>query len=1206
MALSYSRSLFWKLFTPFAILLLLSFVAAAVFLPALIQGNAEREAIAAGKDTVRQFKALRTYYTDNVVAKVLARGTLRVDSEHLGKDDTVPLPATMIHDLSAMLRESGTTLKLYSPYPFPNRGARTLDGFGQEAWAFLRANPEQTFSRIESLDGKTVVRVAMADRMNRQACVACHNSLPTSPKRDWKLGDVRGVLEVDSSRQLATGRNVVFQLFAAFGATLILLSLLLRLFYQRAIGRPLDIALAAARTLTEGSVDKVRAAEAIANGDLERDIALARALRIAPAAISRDEAGQLLTSVVELGAAQMALDQAFRSMTASLRASRDENEARNWIKSGQNELNNLMRGEQELALVADKVLSFLAERIGAGAGALLLYQEERATLCLVASYAILRGMPIGAQVALGQGLVGQAAKERKTLLVTEVPPDYLPLGSVLGNAAPACLVVLPLLHGANLVGVIELAGFRRFTAAELALLDTATEAIAIGFEVSLSRQRSSDLLEETEQQSEELRVQQEELQQSNEELEERAELLVRQRQQIEARNAEIEAASLELRHKAEQLQVASAYKSEFMANMSHELRTPLNSMLILSGLLKENKNAALSPKQVEYATTINTAGKDLLNLINDILDLSKVEAGQVEFHVEDAVAEDLCIALRQLFDDSARQKGLRFAADCDAALPPLVRVDVQRTLQVLKNLIGNAIKFTERGQVALRLFLPEPADNPLPVAALACAVSDTGIGVPAAKREVIFDAFKQADGGISRNYGGTGLGLSISLQLARGMDGALTLDSEEGRGSTFTLYLPLAGAPTPAPAPRQAHAPLAPAPAHERERMAANGRSILVIEDDPAFAGILADFVRAHGFAAIVAGDGESGVALAGHFVPSAIVLDVRLPRLDGWDVMLRLKQNPATRHIPVHFISCTEQGERAMEMGAVGFVSKPVSVAQLNQVIGTIEAALDTALRKLLIVEDDVDQAASLSALLAERGLAISVAASGRDAIALLEAEHFDCLVLDLGLPDMSGVALLAQLQQMEQARRIPVIVHSGCALSAAQESELRRYAARIIVKDAHSPARLLNEVTLFLHMLERGPVAASAAADPVPLDGKLVLIVDDDMRNVFSLTSLLSEHGMAVLEAENGTEALARLAAHPEIGIVLMDIMMPEMDGYECMRRIRADPAHHALPLIAMTAKAMRGDQQKCIAAGASDYIAKPIDTDKLMSLLRVWCRS
>jgi CheY-like chemotaxis protein/signal transduction histidine kinase len=1200
-----SRSIFWKLIAPVSFLLVACGVAAVLWLPGFVQRGAEKEAIEAGQETVRQFNILRKYYTDNVIAKVLSKSELKVSFDHLDDANAVPLPATMILDLSTLFRESGTTLKLYSPYPFPNRRERQLDKFGEDAWVYFQSNPEKTFSRVESVDGQTVVRVATADRMVTQACVACHNSLASSPKKDWKLGDVRGVLEVDSSRQLANGERIVIQVLATLGAMLVLLAVLLRLLYVRSIARPLAMALDSARAMTAGGVEKVRAVEAIADGELEQELSIAAPLEIDRTALADDEIGQLLKSVLGMSDVQRALDQSIGKMTASLRAGRSAEQARDWLKSAQNELNTLMRGEHETRALAERVLFFLADRSGAGVAVMFLHDEQAQQLSVAATYAVTRATSLNAHLAPGEGLVGQAVREGRTMLINGVPRDYLPIGSALGSAEPCSVLVVPLLHGDNQVGAIELASFRPFSAAAIELVETVRESIAIGFEVNLARQRTQGLLVGMEEQTEELRVQQEELQQSNEELEERAALLEQQREQIRAKNAEVETASREIWHKAEELQKVSAYKSEFMANMSHELRTPLNSMLILSGLLAENKGQNLTRTQVEYAGTINGAGKDLLNLINDILDLSKVEAGQIQFNYEAATPLALCSAMDAMFHPQAGQKGLAWRTEVDCAVPAQIEIDVQRTEQVLKNLIANAIKFTHEGGVTLRLYLPRPDDNPLAVPAIACAVTDTGIGVPADKRELIFEAFRQADGGISRSYGGTGLGLSISLQLACRMGGSLTLASTPGAGSTFTLFLPLAAA-----TPGAALAPVAPPAAEAAPAWAGAGkRRILIIEDDATFAGVLAHFVQERGFEPLIAADGESGIALAQQTVPSAVLLDVMLPTLDGWAVMRNLKENPATRHIPIHFITCLEERKRAMEMGAVGFVTKPVSAQQLDRVIATVEAALDAALRRVLVVEDNVAEARSILALLSERQMAITLAGSGAQALALLAAERFDCMVLDLGLADMSGFEVLAQMQALEPTRRVPVIVHSGQDLTREQEHELHRYAESIIIKGAKSPERLLNEVTLFLHMLEsqmdpekRRMLRASLDRE-VALDGKKMLIVDDDMRNVYSLSSLLADKGIVVVEAANGREALARLAAHPDICLVLMDIMMPEMDGFEAMRRIRAAPAWRELPVIAMTAKVMKGDQQRCLDAGASDYIAKPIDADKLMTLLRVW---
>jgi CheY-like chemotaxis protein/GAF domain-containing protein/HAMP domain-containing protein len=1178
--------MFWKLFIPFAVVLAISALAAAWFLPLLIQRNAERDAVEAGQETVRQFKALRKYYTDNVVEKVRSSTNLKVNFDHADKPDTVPLPATMILDMSAMLKESGTTLKLYSPYPFPNRRDRVIDQFGQDAWAYLKDNPDRAFTRVEQVEGRTTVRVAMADRMATQACVACHNALPSSPRRDWKLGDVRGVLEVNSSRQLDTGQRVAVQVLVVFGAMLLLLAALLRFLYQRSIARPLKVAVEAARTLTQGSVDKVADAEAIADGKLDRELTRARMPSIDPRSLGGDEAGDLLRSVLGIAKAQQALDEAFRRMTASLRGARDAEARRDWLTSGQNELNRLMRGEQEPEAFGAAVLSFLAERVGAAVGVLYLHDPDADDFYFCAAHAF-PANAAPARAAWGEGVLGQALSARKTTILDNVPAGYLPVASPLGRSDPCSLVVLPLRHGDYVVGAVELGSFRRFTAAESEFLELVQEGIAIGFEVNLARKRGAALLHETEQQGEELRVQQEELEQTNAELEERGD---------------------ELWRKAQELQKVSAYKSEFMANMSHELRTPLNSMLILSGLLKDNKAGNLDARQVEYANTINSAGKDLLALINDILDLAKVEAGEVEFKLAAESLAGLCQSLRELFQPAAEQKGLAFSAVVDPGVGDQVVMDLQRTQQVLKNLLGNAIKFTSSGSVSLRV-TAAPPDNPLGQPALAFTVSDTGLGVAADKRDVIFEAFKQADGGISRHYGGTGLGLSISLQLARRMGGELKLDSEEGKGSTFTLYLPHQPGVAAVAAAPESHA--GPAVPDDRARIGPHDRSILVVEDDLAFARILVDTVRARGFAAIVAIDGESGLALALEHRPTAILLDVMLPRMDGWAVLRGLKGDPRTAAIPVHIVTCLEERTKALGLGAVDLLTKPVSNEQLQAVLASIDGAGPAGPRKLLIVEDDMAESASLVALLSAPDVEVTVAHSGAAAIAHLDDTRFDCVVLDLGLGDIPGTDVLDHVRRSEGGRQVPVIVHSGRALSAEEERELHRHADSIIVKGGVSPQRLLDEVTLFLHMVEsalpRGEAPPGPAVPPsqhdASLENKHVLIVDDDMRNVFSLSSLLADHGMRLLEAENGREALARLDQHPEVDIVLMDIMMPEMDGYEAMRRIRAEARWRELPVIAMTAKAMQGDAQKCLEAGASDYISKPLDPARLLSMLRVW---
>lgn len=1182
--LARSSSLFWKLFLPIGVLLVLCGVVVSALLPVLIRGNAERDAVDAAQATVRQFLVLRKYYTENVAARVLARSDLLVDPDYRNKDNAIPLPATMIHDLSALMQGSGTSVKLYSPYPFPQRRERVSDRFAQDAWNYLQKTPQGVFSRTETIDGKTTVRVALADRMSAQACVACHNSHPQSPRTDWKLGDVRGVLEVNSTREAASAARIASWVVIALGAILVLLAVALRVFYQRNVARPLHRALDAARALAASRAGHVAAVQAVAGGNLEHGFTPAPLPPLDLQGVAHDEAGDLLHSVAALAEAQRSFDQAFAQMTQALRDSNLAERERDWLKSSQNELNTVMRGEQELAAMGQRILTFVAERLGARVGALYADEGQGQGMRLLAGYGLAQGQH-PALVVPGEGLAGQAVRDGRRMLVAEAPPGYLSIASALGSAGPSAVLVLPLQHGRSMVGVMELGAFRAFSEVGLAFVDLCAEAMAIGLEVNITRQRTRALLAETAQQAEELRVQQEELQQSNAELEERADQLERQR---------------------EETQRVSAYKSEFMANMSHELRTPLNSMLILSSLLKENKGHNLSERQLEYAGTIHNAGRDLLNLINDILDLAKMEAGKVDLHIEPVPLAGLCDELAAQFAPQAEQKGLAFSVERLPGTPEVVPMDGQRVQQVLRNLLANALKFTHAGSVALRVSVVGEQ--------LSFAVSDTGIGVAADKQVSIFEAFRQADGSISRHYGGTGLGLSISLQLARKMGGALHLHSREGEGSTFTFMLPLqpvvdgaawqdGAASDGARLAGGSGGASAPAAGDAAAGAGMAGRRILVVEDDPFFAQVLADFVLSRGYQPMVASDGVQGLELARHEAPHAVLLDVMMARMDGWEVMRQLREDPRTSHLPVHFITCLDELQRARDLGALGLLTKPASVEQLAAVFDSIEQAWAATLKRVLVVEDDEGQLSSLAALLAARDVEVVRCRGGKEALQQLQHGHFDCMVLDLGLQDMSGYQVLEELHAKPQLRQLPVVIHSGQDLGREQLRLLNRYARSVIVKGSKSPERLLGEVQLFLHSVEQGGRAVQQEA--AALAGSKVLVVDDDMRNLFSLASLLGERGVQVVEAENGLEALEKLNGEERFDVVLMDIMMPQMNGYEAMRRIRAEPRFKDLPIIAMTAKAMPGDHQKCLEAGASDYLAKPIDTTQLLSLLRVWIR-
>ncbi|MDD2733307.1 MAG: response regulator [Desulfuromonadaceae bacterium] len=1001
----------------------------------------------------------------------------------------------------------------------------------------------------------------------------------------------------------------------------VFISVVTAILITRSVTAPLSRGIEVVKSLAERGEEKAALTEAIANGDLSRDISLSEPLNINIASLTSDESGTLLRSLVSMSETQSMLDKAFARMTEALRRSRDTEQARDWLKTGLNELNLLMRGEQNTEEIADKVLTFLAGYLGAGTGAFYRYDDKEQALELVATFAFSRRKNLSYRFRLGEELIGQASLEKKVICLSNIPPDYLRIGSALGESVPQNIVALPLVHNGQLVAALELGTFKLFSDSELDFLNQAMEGIAIGLGVAHSRQRINELLEQTQQQTEELRVQQEELQQTNEELEERAEMLDKQKLQIQTKNLEIETASAEMRLKATDLEKVSSYKSEFLANMSHELRTPLNSMLILSGLLMENREETLTERQREFATTIHSAGMALLNLINDILDLSKVEAGRLELLYEDAPVSELSESIEELFGPQAEQKGLDFTIVVEEGVPATIRIDEQRTEQVLKNLLSNAVKFTENGAVLFTISAPDGTANPLSVPAIAFSVKDTGIGIEKEKHELIFQAFQQVDGSTSRKFGGTGLGLSISMQLARRMGGCIALESERGEGSTFTLYLPQAGSsgdePVKVPTVLKTAsagsgtvqcAATPPLP-DDRESVVKGGKSILVIEDDLNFARTLMGLVREKGFDCIVAADGPSGIHCADLYAPNAIILDVMLPGMDGWSVMRCLKDNPATRHIPVHFITCLNERQKGMAMGAVGYFTKPVTPGQLEELFSTIEKSVAESMRRLLIIEDNRVEAESLTSLLRERNLEISVAGSGAEAIDILGREQMDCVVLDMGLPDMSGFDLLEHIHRSEKLRSIPVIIHTGRDLSHEEEAKLQHYAKSIIIKGAKGPERLLNEVALFLHQVERDlprekqKMIRAALDKEAMLDGKKVLLVDDDMRNIFSILSVLNDKNMVVIEAENGREALARIREHPDVDIVLMDIMMPEMDGYEAIGAIRRDPRFRTLPIIAMTAKVMPGDQEKCLQAGANDYISKPIDIEKLLSLLRVW---
>jgi HAMP domain-containing protein/CheY-like chemotaxis protein/signal transduction histidine kinase len=994
--------------------------------------------------------------------------------------------------------------------------------------------------------------------------------------------------------------------------------------------------------------------------------------------------GDLTRSIaVEAQGELAALKDNVNQMIANLRETTQKNTEQDWLKTNLARFTRVLQGQRNLEAVSRLILKELAPLVAAQQGVFYLMDatnavgQDEGVLKMIASYAYRERKHLSNQFKVGEGLVGQCVLERERILLTEVPENYIKIGSGLGESTPRNIVVLPVVFEGVVKAVIELASFYRFSEIHLAFLDQLTESIGIVLNTIAAGMRTEELLKQSTSLADELRSQQqeltetnrrlelqahslqaseerlkqqqEELQQTNEELEERSQLLQVQNAEVERKNREIEQAKLALEDRAQQLSLSSKYKSEFLANMSHELRTPLNSLLILARLLADNREGNLDARQVEFAQTIYTAGADLLSLINDILDLSKIESGTMAVDIDEVGLRGVQEFVERTFREGAMDKGLEFSVELSPRLPSTVYTDPRRLQQVLKNLLANALKFTEQGSVALRIdvvkggWSPEVDSLNRAETVIAFAVADTGIGIPTQKQKIIFEAFQQADGTTSRKYGGTGLGLSISREIARLLGGEIRVVSAPGQGSTFTFFLPrtpgaqtlLASgvaprhAPSPrplpvaAPEPEDAAAESAVADVADTSRLAPSvgipddrdliqpgDRVLLIIDDDPPFAKILLDLARENGFRGVVALRGDIGLTLARELRPDAITLDLRLPVVDGWAILDRLKHDPRTRHIPVHVISAVEEGrQRGLRLGAMAYLQKPIDHATLSAALAGVRGFVERRVKNLLIVEDDPTQRAAIVALIGNGDVQSTAVGTAQEALEALRRERFDCMVLDLGLPDMTGLEFIDHVKADEALREIPIIVYTGRELTQEQETELKRVTDAIIVKSVSSPEHLLDETALFLHRIEanlpeskRRMLQQVHQADPVFV-GKRVLVVDDDVRNIFAITSVLERQGMVVTFAENGRKGIDTLKAAPGVDVVLMDVMMPEMDGYETTREIRKDPRFAALPIIALTAKAMKGDREKCIAAGASDYITKPVDPDSLLSLLRIW---
>ncbi|QCT04255.1 multi-sensor hybrid histidine kinase [Paenibacillus algicola] len=949
-----------------------------------------------------------------------------------------------------------------------------------------------------------------------------------------------------------------------------------------------------------------------------------------------------------------------------------------WINSNMARITELLEGVHSLSEVGQRFVSEFTPVLGAHYGALYVRQVDTSPnlLELKGSYAMdAEGNP-EVDFKVGEGLVGQAALDKKPITLNVLPDNYLSVKSGWGSSQPASMLVYPVMFENEVLGVVEIASFDSFTPLQKQLLQQLTQSLGIILNNITGRLRVEELLresqamtEELQSQSEELQTQQEELRRSNENLEEQTkalkrseELLQRQQeelehfntelmaktraleeqvQEVEEKNDEIEKARGQLEKQAEQLSLTSKYKSEFLANMSHELRTPLNSLLILSQLLTENKDGNLSTKQIEYAQTIYMSGSDLLKMIDEILDLSKVDAGKMEINREPVHMKEIEAFVHQNFDAVASKKNVTLLVEQSQEVPDSLITDSHRVKQILRNLLSNAFKFTSRGSIEVHITPAEPEQLPILLDRkskyIAFSVKDTGIGIPEDKTGLIFEAFQQVDGTTSRKYGGTGLGLSISRELAKLLGGAIGVQSKEGEGSTFTLYLPeqtalSAAEEEAAPAAEEASRsdmlieersrntmPSAVRPSSiienvedDRDQIGPTDKVLLIVEDDVKFARILVDMARGRGFKALVALQGDIGLKMAQSYQPDAIILDIQLPVMDGWSVLGELKGSAATRHIPVHVISVIDEVKQGLMMGAIAYLKKPSTREALEGAFSHIEAYAEKTMKQLLIVEDDDIQRLSIIELIDHDDVTITAVASGTEALEKLQQQRFDCMVLDLMLTDMDGFELLDKIREDEKLVDLPIIIYTGKELDTKEETRLRKYAESIIIKDVKSPERLLDETTLFLHRVEanlpedKRKILQKLHNKEELFDGKRIMLVDDDIRNIFALSSVLEGYNMDVTFAENGREAIDLLEAGPDYDLILMDMMMPEMDGYEAMRILRKKPRFEKIPIIALTAKAMKEDRAKCIEAGASDYMKKPIQTEQLLSLMRVWLYS
>jgi CheY-like chemotaxis protein/signal transduction histidine kinase/HAMP domain-containing protein len=1070
---------------------------------------------------------------------------------------------------------------------------------------------------------KKVIDLSVAGKL-KEAIDFIHEE--ASPDLQWirdmedfmKYNEKLTILRYNQAEASAhSARTVIFVL----GLVALVLSLLSVILLSLNVTRPLKTT--------------VDAANQIASGDLTAD----------------------LSSIENRGDELGSLAKAFSKMVAALKHNRDSVQKQDWLKTGIARLNRVMSGDPELTALASKVISEICTYLEAHVGTIYLAGNGGdATLSLVGSYAYRKRKDLPDVFKMGEGLIGQAALEKQQILVKNVPEDYIRISSGLGERIPRFICVTPFVNEGRVKGVVEIGILYEMGDQQMEYLQQAMAVLAVAIESAQGRTNLSRSLEEAQSLSAELQVQQEELKTTNEELETQTrslqmseEKLKTQQEELQVTNEEleeknelldrqkrdVEKARKDLEKKAEDLAIASKYKSEFLANMSHELRTPLNSLLLLSQTLFENKNGNLSSEQVESAGIIQSSGNDLLNLINEILDLSKIEAGRMSLQLGTVQTSDIAESVRASFGHMADKKGLRLEVSIRNDAPTGLTSDRKRIEQIVRNLISNAIKFTDSGGVTVTFARPaldaNLSESGLSAGeSLSIEVKDTGIGIAPENQKIIFEAFQQVDGGTARKYGGTGLGLSISREISRLLGGEIKLDSKLGKGSAFTLYLPVKPHSDHKAAPVNAaantigdnkngnavrntkrHNAATVQTVDDRSNLKKEDKVILVIEDDPNFAKLLYKKCHEKNFRCLVSPTGEEGLELAIKYLPSAVILDISLPGMNGWSVLDALKENTGTRHIPVHIASAEESSSESVRKGAVGHATKPLSQKDLEDAFRRLEQVSDGKPKCVLVVDDNPEIRRSTVKLISDDGVKVEEVENGKQALVSLRSGHYDCMILDLGLPDMDGLKLLERVE-LEGIKMPPVIVYTSRDLTMDEEIKLREHAEAVVIKDVRSQERLLDEVSLFLHRVvskmpekQRKIIRDLHSTDELLRDRK-VLIVDDDMRTAFAMSRLLSDCGMQTLKAENGDKALRLLEENQDVDIVLMDIMMPIMDGYEAMKRIRSQERLRRLPIIVLTAKAMPEDREKCLTAGANDYLSKPVDQKRLLSMMRVWlCR-